>query len=62
MTPSRTGVQRDLDELKSFAITSHVKFNRSKIQNLHLEQGNPAISTDPREQHGAETGEDQAED
>lgn len=34
-------LQRNLDKLKGWATTNHVKFNKSKCQTVHLRQDNP---------------------
>lgn len=41
---SRKALQRDPDKLKGWAITDHMKFNKSKHQILHLEWGIPSYS------------------
>ncbi|KAK4829956.1 hypothetical protein QYF61_008087 [Mycteria americana] len=37
----RESLQRDLDRLQSWAITNHMKFNKTQCWILHLRQGNP---------------------
>lgn len=37
----RKGLQKDLDKLESWVITSLMEFSKSKSRILHLEKGNP---------------------
>jgi len=38
----REALHGELDRLESWAMTNHVKFNKSKYWILHLDRGNPA--------------------
>lgn len=43
----REALQKDLDRLESWAITNHMKLNKSKCWILYLGRGNPGYTHKP---------------